>query len=67
MTEQKESPSQPQVGRKVISNGIVAAFHHYIQAVQLQENMILKDALVEAVTLCDAIKALLQDEIKNIK
>ncbi len=67
MTEQKGIQSQQQVGRKVISNGIVAAFHHYVQAIQLQENMTLKDALGEAVKLCDGIKVLLQEELKNTK
>ena len=67
MIEPKEKQSPTQIGRKVISNGIVAAFHHYVQAIQLQETMTLKDALGEAVKLCDGIKLLLQDELKNIK
>lgn len=67
MTEQDVSSKQTQVGRKVISNGIVGGFHHYVQAIQLQESLSLKDALGEAVKLCDNIKALLQEEYKDTK
>ena len=66
MTEPNVNPRPQQVGRKVIGNSIIGAFHHYVQAVQL-EGVSLKDALGEAVKLCDSVKALFQEEYYNTK
>ena len=66
MTEPSSKLSQ-RVGPKVISNGIIGAFQHYVQAIQLQQGISLKDALGEAVKLCDGIKTILQEEYKNAK